>query len=88
MYFVLCDVVGVDENVVKVSGAEDIQKMAKYVIDELLEGSWGVCESKEHDKRLKQFPSYAEGSLPNVVVGNSNQVVVASDIQCSIHLGL
>ena len=49
VYFVLYNVVGVDENVVKISSAEDVQERAKYVIDEVLEGSWSVCESEGHD---------------------------------------
>ena len=73
--------VGVDEDVVEVDDAEDVEVLAKGVVHEVLERRGGVGESEGHDGVFEVAVAAAEGGLPFVSRGDPNEVVRAAEIE-------
>lgn len=48
MYAVFFEGVRIHEAVVDVGSAEVIEVIAQYVVDEVLEGNWGIGEAESH----------------------------------------
>lgn len=74
-------VVGVDEDVVEVNDAEDVEVLAKGVVHEVLEGCWSVGETEGHDGVLEVAVAAAKGGFPFVSGSDSNEVVRAAQIE-------
>src|SRR3984893_13253748 len=53
MFNMLFQVLGVDEDVVKVDDHEHVKEVREDVIHEVLEGGGGICEPKGHHTPLK-----------------------------------
>jgi hypothetical protein len=85
---VLFEVVAVDQDIVKVGGTEYIEVGAEDVIDEVLEGGWGICESERHNQRFEEAIAGTEGGFPFFAFCYSKEVVGTSHVELGIDLGL
>ena len=72
--------VGVDEDVVEVDDAEDVEVLAEGVVHEVLEGCRSVGEAEGHDGVFEVAVAASEGGLPFVSRGDPNEVVRAAEI--------
>lgn len=49
MLSVFCNGVTVDQDVGDKPGAKDVEEVKEDIVDEVLEGCWGIAESEKHD---------------------------------------
>lgn len=80
--------IGVDEDVIDVSVAEDVKVLAENVIDEMLEGCVGIGEAEWNNQVFVVAKAGAEDCLPFFPIGHANKVVGASEVQLGNHLAL
>ena len=80
------EVGGVDEYVVKVDHNAHIQHICEDTIDEMLEHSRGVSETKGHHQPLKGATAGVEGGLPIISVGNADQMISMPEIEFGVDL--
>jgi len=73
--------VGVDEDVVEVNDAEDVEVLAKGVVHKVLEGGGSVGEAEGHDGVFEVAVTTAEGSFPLVSRSDPNEVVCSTKIK-------
>jgi hypothetical protein len=69
-----------DEDVVQVNDDEEVEIIPQYIVDEILEGCWSVCETKRHDKVFKEAIACAEGGFPLITRGYADEVVGRSEV--------
>ena len=69
----------VDQNIIQVSGAEDVQIWSQGIINKPLKGHGGSGKPKRHNQRLKQAEGGVEGSQvffsltdPQVIKSSNN----------------
>ena len=73
---------GKDENIVHINdNMASVDKITKGTIHELLEGGWGVAETKKHDKGFKEATIGFEGGFPFISFLDSDIMVALVDIQ-------
>ncbi|KIM60602.1 hypothetical protein SCLCIDRAFT_123835 [Scleroderma citrinum Foug A] len=66
----------------------DIKHICEDRVDKLLEGSWGIGESKRHHLPFVGAVVSAEGSFPLITLSDANQMVRMPKIDFSIDLCL
>lgn len=74
----------VDQDVVKLGGAEVVEEGAEDIVDEVLEVGRSVGKSKGHDQGFEETVSCPDCSRPLFPLSHPNHVVGASNIQGSI----
>ena len=72
---VVLEVVKVNQDIVKVTNAENVQALSKGVIHKGLASCGGIGKSKEDNKEFKQPITSSKGWFPFVTVLDPNQVV-------------
>ena len=68
-------VVRIDEDVVKIYDDGNVKEIRKDIVDESLECSGSVTETKRHYFPFEGSVTGLESSFPFVSLGNANQVV-------------
>src|SRR5260221_14658646 len=77
----------VDQDVVYVAHGTDIQEVPQYIIDEPLEGHWGVAEAKRHYLPFIGPIPCAEGHLWLIPFQNAHQVVHILQVNFGVDSG-
>ena len=80
MFPVIFEVVRVDEDVVYVSGAKDIEEWAKNFVDTSLEGRWCIGEAKRHNKWFEQAIAGIECGHPLLAFFYSDPIKGTDDV--------
>ena len=57
---------------------------AEYMVHHCLEGSWGICKAKEHDRGFVQSIACFKGGFVFVSFLNAYVVISPSDVQLGI----
>ena len=58
-----------------------INELHQFIIHHYLNGRRGVCETEEHDRRLKEAVTSLERSLPLVAFLDSDIVISPADVE-------
>ena len=65
MLSMLLQCLTVDQNIIYIGGAKDIQDVRiQDIIDVVLECAWRICKTKGHDQVFVEFCTYAESGFP------------------------
>jgi hypothetical protein len=81
MFLVFFKSVGVNEGIIKICSAKSVEVGSENIVDEILEGGWGIGETKCHNQGLEKAISGSEGSLPFLPFHHSNEVIGPADVQ-------
>jgi hypothetical protein len=81
MFLVFFKSVGVNEGIIEIRSAKSVEIGSKNVVDEILEGCWGIGETKWHNQGLEKAISGLEGGLPFLPFRHLNEVIGPADIQ-------
>jgi hypothetical protein len=70
----------IDQDVVQVYSAENIQVWAKGSVDISLKSHRCIYESKEHDQRFKEAMSGRYGCLPDILISYPDENISIMDV--------
>src|SRR6184192_4328173 len=65
----------VNEDIINIYNHTDVQQRFQDVLDQRLEGSWGICESEGHDFVLIMTISCAKSHFLDVIFVNADLIV-------------
>jgi len=72
---------GIDQDVVDITNAEDVEVFPKSIIHESWGSSRSIGEPKEHNEEFEQAITSPEGSFPFVTFLNLDLVKASSEIE-------
>ena len=78
MFAMVLQMVGVNQNIIKVYDDEYVSHIKKNVAHKILEHCWHVSETERHDKIFEKTIASAECGLPFVTL--SDMSVVVADV--------
>ncbi len=87
MFLVLCGIVGINEDVVKVYDYGNIKHVSENVIHEALECHRSIGESKRHDMLFKGAIAGPEGCFPFITFGYAYKMISMLKIQFGVDVG-
>ncbi len=87
MFPVLCGIVGVDEDVIKVYNYGNIKHVSEYVVHEALEHCRSIGESKRHDTPFKGAIAGPEGCFPFITFSYMYEMISMSKIKFGVDAG-
>ena len=88
MGLVLFRVVRINENVIKVNGDINVEKVAKNVIHKSLKGSGSISKSERHNKPFKGPVTGTERSLPFIAFSDMDKTISVPEVKCRVNMGL
>jgi len=71
----------IDQDVVDITNAEDIEVFAKSIIHKSLGSSRNIGEPKGHNEKFEQSVTSPEGGFPFIIFLNSDLVEASSEIE-------
>jgi hypothetical protein len=80
MFLVFFKSVRVNEGIIEVRSAKLVEIGSKNIIDEILEGCWGIGETKWHNQGLEKAISGLESGLPFLPFHHSNEVIGPTNV--------
>src|SRR5882724_5936696 len=86
MSFVFGNVVGIDENVIKIYDDNDVDHICEDVIHKLLKSCWRISKPFRHYQPLEGTIMSPEGSLPFVSRCNPNEMVSMLEVNFGVDL--
>ena len=87
MFLMICRVVGINEDVVKVDDHANIQEITEDVIHEMLESCRSIGKSKGHNEPFKRTIAGVESGFPFITIRDMDQVIGMSEINGGIDTG-
>jgi len=84
MSFVFGNVVGIDENVIKIYDDNDVNHICEDVIHKLLKSCWRISKPFRHYQPLEGTIMSLEGSLPFVSRCNPNKMVSMPEVNFGV----
>ena len=84
VFLVFAHIVRVDQDVVKIDGHANVEKISKDVVHESLESGGCIGETKWHDKPFEGSVSGPKGCLPFITGCDTNEVVCMSEVYLGI----
>ena len=80
MLNVIFFIVAVDEDVIEIDNDEDVQVGPERIIDEALEGGWGVGQAERHHEVFELAVPGTKCCFPLMPLCDSNEVVTVLEI--------
>src|SRR3954465_4814128 len=71
----------IDQNVVEVYDYAIVEQRAEDIVDELLEGSWGIGEAERHHREFIMSIACPESCFWYVFVLNADLVVAGAEVK-------
>jgi hypothetical protein len=71
----------VNKGIIEVYSIKSVEIGSKNIVDEILQGCWGIGKTKWYNQRLEKAISGLEGSLPFLPFCHSNEVIGPMNIQ-------
>ncbi len=84
---VLCRIVGINEDVVKVYDYGNIKHVSENIIYKALERCGSIGESKRHDTPFKGAVAGLEGCFPFITFGYTYEMISMSKIKFGVDAG-
>jgi hypothetical protein len=81
MFLVFFKSVGVNEGIIEVCSAKSVEIGSENVVDEILEGCWGIGETKWHNYGLEKAICGLEGGLQFLPFCHLNEVIGPANVQ-------
>jgi hypothetical protein len=81
MFLVFFKSIAVNEGIIKVYSTKSVKIGSENIIDKMLEGYWGIGETKWHNQRLEKAISGLEGSLLFLPFCYLNEVIGPINVQ-------
>jgi hypothetical protein len=81
MFLVFFKSIRVNEGIIEVYSIRSVKIGSKNVIDEILEGCWGIGENKWHNQGLEKAISSPEGGLLFLPFYHLNKVIGPMNVQ-------
>src|SRR3954453_12501618 len=77
----------IDQDVVEVYDYTIVEQRAEDIVDEPLEGSWGIGEAERHHREFIMSIACPESCLGYVFVLNTDLVVARAEVEFGEYLG-
>ncbi len=87
VFLVLCRIVGINEDIIKVYDCGNVKHVGKNVIHEMLERRGSIGESKRHDTPFKGAVAGPESCFPFITFGYAYKMISMSKIKFGVDAG-
>ena len=80
MTLMLIRIFGINQYIIEIYDTENVKKIVKYFVHQILKNCGRICKSEWHNPVLKMSETTTEGCFPFVTIFNTNQIVRTSQV--------